>query len=155
MIYLILIYIVLIIIFYCFFNYNNVDNSNNWKQMGKFLIKKTDKKGKGLFAVENIKKYEIIEVAPVLYDYRMFYRFNIGKLRDYVFGINKDIIAIPLGYVGMLNHSDKSNCKIKFFLDKIVLRAFEDIPKGTELTINYGNEYWDTRKKYLNKDKYS
>jgi hypothetical protein len=50
-----------------------------------------------------------------------------------------------------INHSDKPNLQPLWLVDRgllhLVFIAAKAIPKGTELTFNYGKDYWNKRKK--------
>lgn len=50
-----------------------------------------------------------------------------------------------------INHSDVPNLEGKWALDRglmhLLLFAGEDIPRGAELTLNYGRDYWQARQK--------
>ena len=52
--------------------------------------------------------------------------------------------AFPLGFAGLLNHSDTPNCKIESDIKGEVLctYALRDIKAGEELVWNYGIDPW-------------
>ena len=52
--------------------------------------------------------------------------------------------AFPLGYAGLLNHSDKPNCKIESDIegDVLCIETLRDIKPGEELVWNYGIDPW-------------
>ena len=52
--------------------------------------------------------------------------------------------AFPLGFAGLLNHSDTPNCKIECDIEGGVLciETIRDIEAGEELVWDYGIEPW-------------
>lgn len=68
-------------------------------------------------------------------------------LKKYVFKYSKNYSAICLGLGSLINHSfTKANCTwiIKRNQQKpeIVFSTTTNIPKGTELLVDYGVDYW-------------
>lgn len=105
-------------------------------------IGKSPKRGRGVFAVKNIKKGTVIEISPVIV-LSPEERKAIEKtlLFHYVFewGDDKKKAAVALGYVSMYNHSYDANCEyeMEFGKKRMTVRAVKDIKKGEELYINY------------------
>lgn len=110
----------------------------------KVAIKRFPRKGRGVFALKNFKKGEVIENAPVL-------TFNI-KGRKY---LEKTLLnyyiypwrsvrgaALVLGYGSIYNHSFNPNAdwKQNFKTMSMVYRAVRPIKKGDEITVNYNGE---------------
>jgi SET domain-containing protein len=54
---------------------------------------------------------------------------------------------LPLEPFCYLNHSQRPNCEVITNVDRgrelLYLRVLKKIPPGTELTIDYGEEYWE------------
>ena len=101
-----------------------------------------DKKCRGVFSLVHYKEGDIIEIAPVI--------LNQGKLRglieDYIFCWDKKTSLIAFGYSSMYNHSDEPNTDYIFVDDeRIKITANRDIFLGEELTISYGEAYWEGR----------
>ena len=117
---------------------------------GKLEIKESKIGIRGVFAGEDFKKGDAVEVCPtILLDFQIG---MLGILIDYVFPYtNKKYCLLPLGYAMMYNHADQPNCYWKYGkiedTDKgwISFFALYDIKKGTELTWNYGSGYWKGR----------
>lgn len=108
-------------------------------------IKKTKKKGLGVFATNDIKKGTLIELSPVIVlneaDTKLIHKTH---LHDYYFSWeeNQKCSAIALGYVSLYNHQVDSNCFYEtYFEDKeIKIISRKNIQKGEELTINYNHD---------------
>ena len=70
-----------------------------------------------------------------------------GTLRDYVFGSVQDgDVVLALGYGMLYNHSPEPN--VEYVQDEpstITFLALRPIRAGDELTIDYGEEWWETR----------
>lgn len=105
-------------------------------------------KGRGIFALEDIKQGEVIEIAPVLVfspkesDYVMQ-----TQLRDCVFQWGSNKSAAALGYGMVYNHSDNPNAyyqKREHRQDMIYI-ALKDIKAGEEITVSYGDHWWKKR----------
>lgn len=102
----------------------------------------TAKKGRGVFAAKDIDRHETIEICPVIVfpapeiphmnqTYLYNYYFSWGELRD--------AGAIVLGYGMLYNHAYQPNARyLKHFArQELEIVALTDIPKDTEITINY------------------
>lgn len=123
-------------------------------------MKAVPSKGRGLFCHEDIKAGELIEIAPVLILSENETSCIIPTiLRDYAF--NPKGLPIPPAMAAELNIQDfdKASCLLMgvgSFCNHLVhpnaarenagdsdtpmyrLKAIQDIPAGTEITINYG-----------------
>ncbi len=117
--------------------------------MPKFLIKKHNVKvkkcrtGRGLFAAENIKKgicfleyfgRELTEDEK--YTSESSYLFEVND-RITIDGWAKGNIA------KYINYACNPNAEFDTYKNKIYVLALRDITKGEEITINYGDEYFD------------
>jgi uncharacterized protein len=104
------------------------------------LIKKTKKKGWGVFTTAKIEKDVTIEISPVIVmSHTDMLKLNETLLHDYIFYWEKDKCCMAMGYVPIYNHASPSNCE--YFQDykkKVIeIKTVRDIEKGEELTINY------------------
>lgn len=95
--------------------------------------------GRGVFAAENIKKGEVIEMAPILVlEFSDFVDTKWNLLFEYYFWLD-DFVVLALGYGSMYNHSENPNCEYK--IDKenetITFAALKDIQKDEEILFNY------------------
>ncbi len=109
----------------------------------KLIVKRTRKKGRGVFAGEDIPK------GAVIYsDHLLVFRDNElasdseGILREYVFDVNDKYTAVSLGYGSLINHSDEPNCEFTVLKKKKILIeiALRDIAEGEELLHEYNWE---------------
>ena len=110
-------------------------------------VKITKSKGRGLFAVRDIKKGETIEVSPTL----TLHVEGIGNtLNAYVFARDhsKDSpwCLLALGFGSLFNHATLPNVEYAISKKKnfgthsrvIKFTTKKAIKKGTELTVDYG-----------------
>lgn len=115
------------------------------------FVDNTDYKGRGVFAKDFIPSNTIIECAPVIVlapsETALIHE---TMLHDYYFSWGEDqkSSAIALGYVSIFNHDKQSNCSyVADFEDNtITIRTIEDIPAGSELTINYNLDNFSDKK---------
>jgi SET domain-containing protein len=111
-------------------------------------VRKTAKKGLGVFALKDFAKGEIVESCPVLiFDSKG--RKNLEKtlLSHYIYPWKSTRgAALVLGYGSIYNHSYSPNAdwKQNFKTKNMVFRAIKPIKKGEEITVNYNGEPDDT-----------
>ena len=103
-------------------------------------------KGRGVITTRPLKRNKLVEAGPVI---RMKKRDRLDRstvLSHYPFEWNQPpyVQAFPLGFAGLLNHSDTPNCKIESDIKGEVLctYALRDIKAGEELVWNYGIDPW-------------
>ena len=95
---------------------------------------------RGIIAVEDIQKDQIIERCPILLiDIKQEPLIKDTPLNNYIFEWNKEYIAIVLGYGSLYNHSYRPNARYAHnYQDKLtIFRAIKDIKKGEEIFVNY------------------
>ena len=112
----------------------------------KIEIKKTTKKGRGVFSKNHIAKDEIIESCQIIpFSADDADRIELTYLSNYWFAWRTDedpnqYGAFCLGNGALYNHSTNPNAI--FFKDYeqnlIHFIAIKEIPKGTEITVRYG-----------------
>lgn len=108
-------------------------------------VKNTEKYGRGIFAICNIKMGELIEEAPVIVititEWKLVRK---SILSNYVFRWGEDK-AFALGYGSLYNHSYTSNAKYltHFENQSIDIYARKDIQEGEEITVNYNGDPQD------------
>ena len=108
------------------------------------IVRRTPKKGLGVFALKDFKAGEIIESAPVLiFDSKG--RKNLEKtlLSHYIYPWRSTRgAALVLGYGSIYNHSFSPNAdwKQNFKTKCMVYRALSSIKKGEEILVNYNGE---------------
>lgn len=95
--------------------------------------------GNGVFALEEIKKGEVIEVAPILVlEFTDFVDTRWNLLFEYYFWLD-DFVVLALGYGSLYNHSINSNAVYKINRDEkyITFTASKKILKDEEILFNY------------------
>jgi hypothetical protein len=114
-------------------------------------IRQTPKKGRGMFALENIAAFQAIEIAPVIVmtaqDRELL---DQTLLHDYIFewtpnGAQQCIMA--LGNVPIYNHSYASNAEysMDYEAKTILIQSVREIAVGEEITINYNGDWNDEK----------
>jgi SET domain-containing protein len=102
--------------------------------------------GLGVFAARDFKKDEVVEICPYLKIYKghMNDECEVG---DYTFEFDEESEVLIQGYGSMYNHHASNN--LDYFYeesdDMFEYIALRDIKKGEELTVNYGDMYWENR----------
>lgn len=98
-------------------------------------------KGRGVFALRNFKKGELIERCPVLVIPERHSEYILNtKLDHYAFDWDEDEdLALILGYGMIYNHSYSPNARMVHDITKRVsdVIAYRAIKAGDEILINY------------------
>ena len=138
--------IIVILFLYYFFRNNNSVKGNPYIEKISVRQSLIHNGGRGVFAEKDFKKGEVIEVCPLLTDYKK--NFEKSKIKDYTFKskFKPDQEVIVFGMCSMYNHSDKFNVLHNQDPENMIFTAARDIKKGEELYVNYGNDYWNSRK---------
>ena len=108
-----------------------------------------EEKGRGMFALRDFKKGEILETAPVI----PVAKENVvesgeapdGYLLDWDGNYENEEYCMPLGYIMMYNHSKEPNIMLDQDYEKYTMQAIaiRDIRKGEELCWDYNiDELW-------------
>lgn len=103
--------------------------------------------GKGVFANKNFIAGDIIEICPNIIDECDNFK---GLSYNYIFGNynknNIDYCTLAFGYGSMYNHSNTPNAiwEIKDRTN-FTITALNNIKKGDEIFISYGDKYWESR----------
>lgn len=101
--------------------------------------------GRGVFAVRDLARGETVEVCPTL---EVPEADVTGLLLDYVFDhpVESGLVVMPLGYGMLYNHASPANLEYVEEDDgAIAYVTTRPVISGEELTIDYGNQWWDTR----------
>ncbi len=110
--------------------------------INKIQVKDSPGMDRGVFAMEDIKKGETLEVAPILIlQFEEFIETKWNLLFEYYFWLD-ECVVLALGYGSMYNHSMKPNAKYKVDLKNrtITFKALKDISSGEEIFFNYKGE---------------
>ncbi len=108
----------------------------------------SDEKGRGVFALRDIRKGEVIEVAPVVPVAKENVIENGDAPDGYLLQWDEDTpgeeYAMPLGYVMLYNHNSEPTIAIESDLAEytMTVKAARDIKIGEELTWNYACDLW-------------
>lgn len=105
--------------------------------MKRLTIKRDPVKGRGVYANEDIKRGEVVEICQLL----IVKEEEIGEqLSRYVFHYKHNLLAIVLGYGSLYNHAKKPNvtCYFDYKKEVLIFEAKRTILQGEELLINYG-----------------
>lgn len=100
--------------------------------------------GHGVYARSAIPSGEFVEVAPVVVTETMPEDDNLAR---YAIAWNGHF-GIPLGWTGLYNHSDNNSCAYSSnFHDSLLgIMTLRDIAAGEQLTVNYGPDWFQSRK---------
>ena len=110
--------------------------------MRPVIMKNTEKYGRGIFAIRNIKKGEFIEEAPVIVIPKTEWELmKKSVLSNYVFRWGS-VKALALGYGSLYNHSYTPNARYLTNIENQSIDYFarEDIQEGEEITVNYNGD---------------
>ncbi len=106
-------------------------------------VKQTNAKGRGVFAMKNFIKGEVIEECPIIFIEKN-QDINLQKtiLGKYVYEWTPDTGAIILGYGSIYNHSYNPNAIYTrdFKNNLLIYVAHKNIYEGEEITVNYNGE---------------
>lgn len=114
-------------------------------------IRSTESKGRGMFALEAIPAYQIIETALVIVmsaEERKL--LDQTLLHDYIFEWTPDgqeQCIMALGNVPIYNHSYASNAEyaMDYENQSISIQSVREIAAGEEITINYNGDWNDEK----------
>jgi len=145
-----------------FDNDNKIVRSKHISDKGGALIKRATtfnaarlevtKKGKSYLvsARTQFARGEIVEVCPVIQVGSEV--TAIDTIRDIVFELDKnnDNWALVLGYGSLYGHSDDPNLDYAYNKKnrQMIFLAKKPIQMGSELTINYGSDFWNQRRDF-------
>ena len=101
--------------------------------------------GRGVYATRDIPSGETIEICPTI---EVDESDPGGPLGDYVIASHNDpkLNLFMLGYGSLYNHSYAPSAEYQQHTEKtLAFVALRDIAKGEEITIDYGEDWWETR----------
>jgi hypothetical protein len=102
-------------------------------------------RGRGVFATRRFAEGEVVETCPTV---EVADGDVSGRLNDYVFSSATDDgdVVLVLGHGMLYNHSHEPNVEyVQDEPDAFVFRTLRAVSAGEELTIDYGEEWWETR----------
>jgi len=108
----------------------------------------SDDKGRGVFALRDIKIGEVIEVSPVITVSKDNVQENGEAPDGYLLQWDEESegeeFCMPLGYVMLYNHSPNPTLDMENDMENYVItvKAARDIRAGEELTWDYSCELW-------------
>ena len=108
----------------------------------KLIVKKSPTHGYGVFAGKTIKKGEIIEKCYII----ISKKGGDKALEDFYFDA-KGKYAVFLGFGSIYNHSDDPNADYRVSVTNRIatFKATRTIPKGKEIFVSYGDEWFSDR----------
>ena len=110
---------------------------------------------RGVFAVRDIKKGELLHEAPVIaYPNDQHQHIEKTLLADYAFEYGINHTAMLLGYGMLFNHSYTPNAtyEINFGNHTFDFYAYTDIKAGEEILINYNGDEDDKERLWFDQD---
>lgn len=112
--------------------------------MYKVEWKRSGGKGRGVFALKNFKKGEIIEVCPVVpltAKESFLLKGTILEYYIYPWRGKKDG-SVVMGYGMLYNHAPEPNTRyhLRYNGRKIIYKAIKPIKKGEEILVNYNGD---------------
>lgn len=111
---------------------------SKWKPPTKVFAKRIKGKGRGVFALEDIKKGEIIEDAPAIVFYEAEWTLiELTSVAAYPFFDGRDGTMLVLGYGSLYNTTHDPNARYVAMGDFMRYTARKNIKAGEEITIDY------------------
>ncbi len=106
----------------------------------KITVKKSKLHQRGVFALKDITKGEILEICPVIIlDKKDTKIIDPTELYNYYFSWKDEGGGLALGYGSIYNHSYQPNAryKTKYPSKQIIFTAIKNIKQGEEILVNY------------------
>jgi hypothetical protein len=113
-------------------------------QTGSGLMVADGPRGRGVFATRRFEEGEVVETCATV---EVPDDDVSGRLNDYVFSATtgSDVVLV-LGHGMLYNHSHDANLEyVEDEENAIAFRTTRTVRPGEELTIDYGEEWWETR----------
>jgi SET domain-containing protein len=111
--------------------------------IGRGLAVQESRHGRGVFALRRFAKGDPVEVCPIL---EVPEDDVTGQLADYVFSsLTEGNVLLLLGFGMLYNHSHRANLEYVQDEDTMTFLATRTVKRGDELTIDYGEDWWEER----------
>jgi uncharacterized protein len=111
----------------------------------RLFVRWVEDLGYGVFAKEDIANQDFLEIAPAI----VFEppEKTDDNLMNYVIAWEGKL-AVSLGWTMLYNHSDDNNCvfSVNHQNKLVAIVAIRDISAGEQLTVNYGPDWFSSRK---------
>ena len=102
--------------------------------------------GRGVVTTKPTRKGIEVEASPIIRMKKVDRLDRSTVLSNYPFEWDDPpyVQAFPLGFAGLLNHSDQPNCKIEADIagEVLSITTLRAVKAGEELTWNYGIDPW-------------
>ena len=110
-------------------------------------VQKSPKGGHGIFAAQKFSPGDLIHESVCLVKPNEEWG---SATEDYIFS-RGNLSALPLDRGALFNHSNDPNARHELTagLKKIRIFAVKPIPKGSEIFISYGPNYFSTRNRVI------
>ena len=138
---------------------------NSYFKSENIVVGYSEIEGIGVIATNNIASGQLIERCPMVrLDWRSNY-INDPQLKKYCwsesncgcstetnpdkeYNAHGSVYWMVLGYGMIYNHQDSPNTEWSFYYDSSIVDvvATQDIPKGSEVYVSYGSNYFRNRK---------
>jgi uncharacterized protein len=116
--------------------------TNKMPYQGPIYVKNSPIHGYGVFAKQDIRPEEVIEICPTLKSL-----LPDQKLENYYFKPKDYYYLLPMGYGCLYNHAEQPNCELYFDkeADLIIFKAIKPILKDEEVLIYYHDNWFQDR----------
>ena len=125
----------------------------------KVILGQSTVHGRGVFAVDDIKEDDLVERCPMVpLGFRSRYHTD-PQIYRYLYAQptcpcrecenHGFVFHMVLGYGMIYNHQDNANTQWKFDYPNMIadIIAVKDIPKNTEIFVDYGVKYFNNQTK--------
>jgi hypothetical protein len=108
------------------------------------LAVKRGPRGRGVYATRRFAKGEVVERCPTV---QVPDSEVSGRLGDYAYmSVKEGDVLLVLGYGMLYNHSEDPNVEyVQEEPSTVEYVALRTVEPGDELTIHYGDDWWETR----------
>ncbi len=117
--------------------------------------------GRGIFALEDLPAGTLLERAPLIVIPKALLHIGMWflqaegiadsefQLDQYSIDWNDQSVAVPLGWAGIYNHSDRNNSRFCYWTENdptvVGIITVSDVLAGQQLTVSYGSTWFDSK----------